>query len=400
MARPTPMARVLSKNTVSPSAIAVTIESPSNSHPLAEIAVNTPAPAVASTQAMSSAPPIVDRIALTPTEPSSDMRERARRLVTAHATAEPRAARAPNVVSSITSGSYPLDNPGGARRRSYTVRFLVYGAVFAFAFVAFSLVSFWLAVRPPRLAIPQAPGDYGLKVETVTISADDGVRLAAWLLPRAGAPALVLLHGYPAEKADLLPIAAALAPRFTVLLLDQRYFGQSGGRATTLGFRERRDLRRGIDFLAARGFTEVGVFGLSLGGAVALLAAAEDPRIRAVAAYAPFADLRSLGYELYGWLWYLKYPFVGLLRGWSVLFFGHDITAVSPERAAAGISVPVLLVASREDEQIPFAHAERLRRALARNTRSEFVFTDRGRHGELPRGFDASLARFFLLYVR
>jgi len=328
------------------------------------------------------------------------MRERARRLVTAHATAEPKAARAPNVVSSITSGSYPLDNPGGARRRSYTVRFLVYGAVFALAFVAFSLVSFWLAVRPPRLAIPQAPGDYGLKVETVTISADDGVRLAAWLLPRAGAPALVLLHGYPAEKADLLPIAAALSPRFTVLLLDQRYFGESGGHATTIGFRERGDLRRVIDFLGSRGFKEVGVFGLSLGGAVALLAAAEDPRIRAVAAYAPFADLRLLGYELYGWLWYLKYPFVGLLRGWSLLFFGHDITTVSPERAAAALSVPVLLVASRQDEQIPFAHAERLQRALARDTRSEFVFMDRGRHGELPRGFEASLARFFLLYVR
>src|SRR5438874_3812014 len=205
MARATPMARVLSKNTVSPSAMAVTIDSPSKSHALAEIVVKAPVPAVASTQTTRSTPPIVERIALMPTEPSSDMRERARRLVTAHATAEPRAARAPNVVSSITSGSYPLDNPGGARRRSYTVRFLVYGAVFALAFVAFSLVSFWLAVRPPRLAIPQAPGDYGLKVETVTISADDGVRLAAWLLPRAGAPALVLLHGYPAEKAVLLP---------------------------------------------------------------------------------------------------------------------------------------------------------------------------------------------------
>ena len=280
------------------------------------------------------------------------------------------------------------------------MKLVVYVALFAGAFVAFSLVSFWLAVRPPRIAIPLSPKDFGLTVETVAITADDGVKLAGWLVPRAGAPAIVLLHGYPAEKADLLPIAAALARRFTVLLLDQRYFGQSGGLATTNGFRERRDLRRAIDFLAARGFDQVGVFGLSLGGAVALLAAAEDPRIRAVAAYAPFADLRSLGYELYGWLWYLKYPFVGLLRGWSLLFFGHDITAVSPERAAAAISVPVLLVASREDEQIPFEHAERLRRALARDARNEFVFTEHGRHGELPRGFDASLARFFLLYVR
>src|SRR5213593_835334 len=280
------------------------------------------------------------------------------------------------------------------------VRLLVYPAVLVGAFVLLSLVSFWLAVRPPRIAVPLRPEEFRLSVEEVTITADDGVRLAAWLLPRAGAPALVLLHGYPAEKADLLPIAAALSRRFTVLLLDQRYFGESGGHATTIGFRERGDLRRAIDFLESRGFKEVGVFGFSLGGAVALLAAAEDPRIRAVAAYAPFADLRMLGYELYGWLWYLKYPFVGLLRGWSLLFFGHDLTTVSPERAAAAIAVPVLLVASREDEQIPFEHAERLRRALAGNPRSEFVFTDRGRHGELPRGFDASLARFFLLYVR
>jgi len=280
------------------------------------------------------------------------------------------------------------------------VKVVVYLAVFAGAFVALSLVSFWLAVRPPRLAVPLAPAELGLTVESVTITADDGVRLAGWLVPRAGAPAIVLLHGYPADKADLLPIAVALAPRFTVLLLDQRYFGQSGGRATTIGFRERGDLRRAIDFLAARGFSPVGVFGLSLGGAVALLAAADEPRIRAVAAYAPFADLRSLGYEIYGWLGWLKYPFVGLLRGWSLVFFGADITQVSPERAAAALSVPVLLVASREDEQIPFAHAERIRRALAHDPRNEFEFTDRGRHGELPREFEASLMRFFLLYVR
>jgi pimeloyl-ACP methyl ester carboxylesterase len=280
------------------------------------------------------------------------------------------------------------------------VKLLAYPAILVGGFVLLSLVSFWFAVRPPRIPIPLRPEDFRLTVEEVRITAEDGVTLAAWLLPRRGAPAVVLLHGYPAEKADMLPLAAALAPRFTVLLLDQRYFGKSGGRVTTIGFRERGDLRRAVDFLGTRGVKEVGVFGFSLGGAVALLAAAEDPRIRAVVAYAPFADLKTLGHELYGWLWVLKYPFVGLLRGWSRLFLGHDITAVSPERAASTLSIPVLIVASREDEQIPFAHAERLRRALARNARAEIVTMDRGRHGELPAGFEARLAEFFLLYVR
>jgi pimeloyl-ACP methyl ester carboxylesterase len=281
------------------------------------------------------------------------------------------------------------------------VKLLVYAAALgAGGFVLLSLVSFWLAVRPPRIAIPLHPEEFRLTVENVTITAEDGVRLAAWLLPRAGAPAVVLLHGYPAEKADLLPMAAALAPRFTVLLLDQRYFGASGGRATTLGFRERADLMRAIDFLAARGFGPVGVFGFSFGGAVALLTATEDPRIRAVAAYAPFADLKSLADELYGWLGPLKHPFVLLLRTWSRLFLGHDVTTLSPERAAAALTIPVLLIASRQDEQIPFSHAERLQRALSPNTRAEVVFTDRGHHGELPDGFAARLAEFFLLYLR
>jgi len=97
------MKRVLSKNTVSPSAIAVTIDSPSSSQALTEIVVNAPVPTVARTQVTSRVPPIVERIALIPTDPSSVSMERARRLVTAHAIAEPRAARAPNVVLSITS---------------------------------------------------------------------------------------------------------------------------------------------------------------------------------------------------------------------------------------------------------------------------------------------------------
>jgi pimeloyl-ACP methyl ester carboxylesterase len=274
---------------------------------------------------------------------------------------------------------------------------VLYGALVVGAFLLASLGGFWLAVRPPRIAIPLGPDDYRLPVEHVRIRADDGVRLAGWFVPRPGAPAIVLLHGYPAEKADLLPIASALAPQFAMLLVDHRYFGDSEGRATTLGYRERGDLRRVVDFLEARGAPAVGVFGLSLGGAVALLTAAEDPRIGAVAAYAPFADLRALGRELYGWMWLARYPFVEAMLLWARLAFGADIARPTPAEAAARLRIPVLLVHSRRDEQIPFGHAERLRAALAGNARAEFEFMDRGRHGELPAGFEGRLARFFRL---
>lgn len=254
-------------------------------------------------------------------------------------------------------------------------------------------------MRPPRIAIPLSPKDYRLQVEEVSIATSDGLRLAAWLVPRPGAPALILLHGYPAEKADLIPIAASLSPRFAILLVDFRYFGRSEGQMTTLGVRERDDLKRAIDFLAGRGYARVGVFGFSLGGAVAILTAAEDARIRAVASYAAFSDLRALGYELYWWLGPVKYPLVGLMRVWGRLFLGSDLTRPSPEQAARRLAVPVLLIHSRDDEQIPFSHAERLRRALATTPKAEFYFLDRHFHGQLPPDFTRRVTEFFLKHL-
>jgi pimeloyl-ACP methyl ester carboxylesterase len=263
------------------------------------------------------------------------------------------------------------------------------------AFLLASLASFWLAIHPPRLTIPLSPREYRLAPETVAVVAPDGLSLAGWLLARPGTPAVVLLHGYPAEKADLLPLAAALEPYFTVLLMDLRYFGQSEGGVTTLGLRERGDLRRTIDFLATRGHPRVGVFGLSLGGAVALTTAAEDSRIRAVAAYAPFADLRALGHELYGWLWLLRYPLVELMMLWGRLFVGGDLTRPAPESAARSLTIPVLLIHNRADEQIGFHHAERLRGALRDNAAAEFDFHDRGWHGQVPAHFERRVTDFF-----
>jgi len=270
----------------------------------------------------------------------------------------------------------------------------------AFALTVLSLWGFWLAIRPPRLAIPGSPADYRLNAEDVALVADDGVRLAGWLVPATGArppaqqPAVILLHGYPANKADLLPLATALHRGFTLLLVDFRYFGASGGRVTTLGLRERRDVRHAVSFLADRGYTRIGAFGYSLGGAVALMAAAEDPRIRAVAAWAPFADLRQLGRDVYSVFWLLKYPLVELMVLWGRLGLGGDMTRPSPETAAARLAIPVQLWASHDDEQIPFAHAERLRIALRGNPRAEF-HVGRGRHNERAAGFEQRLADFF-----
>lgn len=284
-------------------------------------------------------------------------------------------------------------------------KLFLYLAIFAIGFVGVSLWSFWLIIRPPKIIINSIPRDYGLEAEDLTLKTKDGLKLSAWLIPKreignekleAGKNrALILMHGYPAEKADLLSLAKSLTSDFSLLLFDMRYFGESEGKYTTLGKKETLDLEVALDFLKNRGYYKTGVFGFSLGGSVAIMQAAEDKRIAAVAAYAPFANLKLLGYSAYKDLRILKYLLVELLSLWAKIFLDYDANSYSPETTAKTLRIPVLLIHSKEDEQISFLHAERLKKSLSQNPNAEFYFIEKGLHGDLPPDFDQHLLEFF-----
>lgn len=278
-------------------------------------------------------------------------------------------------------------------------KIILYSAIFAFGFGLVSMWSFWLVTRPPKTISKSTPETYGLRFEKIEIAAPDGVTLAGWLIPDAGnrqdAPAIIILHGNGADKSDMLSFAKALHENFAVLLMDLRYFGESGGMYSTLGFKERGDTERAIDFLGSRGFTKIGIFGFSLGGAIAITTSSEDNRIRATAVYASHTDLRSIGRDTYGILGPLKYPLVELMILWAKLFIDKNVLRDSPLESARKLNTPILLTHSREDDQIPFSHAERLKDALKNNPRAEFYFMERGLHGEVSSEFDNRVREFF-----
>lgn len=276
-------------------------------------------------------------------------------------------------------------------------KIILYILIFILGFIGVSLWSFWIVTHPPKLILNRTPADFNLLGEEVTLITKDNIKLSAWLIEPEPSikKVIILLHGYPAEKADMLSIASALYPDFSVFLLDLRYFGNSDGKYTTLGVKERLDVRAALDFLESRGYERVGIFGFSLGGSVGLVSAAEDSRILSVATYAAFSDLRKLGWETYSNLFVLKYPLVELMIFWSNLFFGTAVTEVSPLKVAKDITVPVFIIHTKEDEQISFSHAKRLQNALAHNKEVEFYFPERGLHGELPLDFNDRLKNFF-----
>lgn len=231
------------------------------------------------------------------------------------------------------------------------------GVVTAAAGAAIGAVSM-LAYR--KVTHPVFGGFSGLPVppehlprELVALTSRDGTALAAWFVPGTRPEPLLLLHGYSATKREMLHHAAFLHDHgYPVLLLDLRACGESGGSAVTFGGREREDVAAALAYLKQRPGVDgerIGVLGLSLGGALALLAAADSPDVRAVVAESSFASIRATVYKNFREATRLPaFPFAPLViwlveRRWSV-----RASRVAPEREIGG----------REDCAVLLIHAE------------------------------------------
>jgi pimeloyl-ACP methyl ester carboxylesterase len=190
----------------------------------------------------------------------------------------------------------------------------------------------------------------------------DGVVLRGWRCGPRPSPrgTIVYLHGIADNRSSAAGVIARYAPRgFQVIAYDSRAHGQSAGEACTYGVFEARDLRKVLD---AIGDSRVVLIGTSLGAAVALQEAADDPRIAAVVAAETFSDLRTVATE--------RAPFI-FTRGSIARAFtiaeregGFSVDAASPVAAAGRIKAPVLLIHGAADRETPPSHSQRVFAAL------------------------------------
>jgi pimeloyl-ACP methyl ester carboxylesterase len=197
---------------------------------------------------------------------------------------------------------------GGVPSVVAIVLLLVLALVVACGLVIHSLAM--MLLRPPRMTDGKAlyilrrmsPGDIGLPFEplefTSRTAAGKPIRIAAWWIATAAAAdrTCILIHGFGDAKVGALawaPVWRSLG--WNLLLVDLRAHGESEGVHCTGGHFEREDLDAVIDALRARrpqATKRIALFGVSLGGAVALATAARRDDLDAVIADATFADYR------------------------------------------------------------------------------------------------------------
>jgi len=225
-------------------------------------------------------------------------------------------------------------------------------------------------LRAPRV-IHQMPvdhpgsGGYAVRMPTV-----NGKTLFGWFAPLAGvagAPTVLVMHGWGANAAMM---AACLAPLksagMAVLLVDARCHGLSDDETFTSLPRFAQDIQAGLDWLVQRPEVDckrLAVIGHSVGAGAALLCAARGDDVRAVVSISAFAH----PYEVMRRFMAAKHvPY--LIFGWYVLHYvqkviGSRFEDIAPLRSIKMVRCPVLLVHGTEDEMVPFNDAQRIQAA-------------------------------------
>jgi len=242
--------------------------------------------------------------------------------------------------------------------------------------VATFMVCYWgsgIILHPPLMSRMETfPEQLGIRYEKVAFKTRDGLTLKGWWMPspkgEAETRTLIMCHGWGDNKGDLLKITGFLNSEagLNLLYFDNRSHGESEGDVTTIGALETIDFDAAVTYLREnkpRYVDRLGVFGLSMGAAVASMSMPDHPEIKAAVLESPFTDYRGV---VRRWAWnnmYVPYYPLAAITLWILQWRVGDakVASYSPINFIGRIAPrPLLLIGGSEDRLMPEDDVRRL----------------------------------------
>lgn len=253
----------------------------------------------------------------------------------------------------VSLGSLLLECAAGAFRRPMAgwvvAGFGVAGVVFLSPVIA--------ALHPLHTVPKRTPAAFGLPYEDVRFQTEDGVELAAWIVPHDRARGNVIFcHGHGRNRGHVAGVLATLhGLGLNVLAFDFRGHGDSEGLTSTFGHREVNDLRAAEAYLRGR-FPDQPMLlvGVSLGAAVSLQALPQLPEVRGVwseGAFARFEDVVDHFFQSVPAV--LRRPQVEMYERIGWLDSGLWVPSVNPVECLESTRTPIFFCHAVDDELIP-----------------------------------------------
>ena len=208
------------------------------------------------------------------------------------------------------------------------------------------------------------PSQLNLSFEDISIQVGDGHTLSGWYIPaEASDKAVIFIHGHGADRHEGMRwFKAVHQAGFNILAFDLRNQGKSAKSFSTMGYFEKRDVIRALDYLQQQKQIEsIGIFGTSMGAATSIMAMVDDSRIAAGVFEAGWANLDDLYSEIIEQHMGLpSYPLLPLTTWMLEQRTGMEMAKLNPEDMLADIAPrPVFIIHCSGDNLIGFSHGER-----------------------------------------
>lgn len=241
---------------------------------------------------------------------------------------------------------------------------LILGAGLGFG--AIHLYATELISQPDRRIAEATPKDVNLDYDNLTIIGEGGIEMQGfWTLTKQEPKGVIILvHGIGANRAQMIEKANLLAQQgFDAVMMDGRAHGESEGDYVTYGFFEKKDVQKIVDFIKEENEDiPVGIWGASLGGAIALQAMAEDNRIEFGVAESTFRSMDEIVFD-YGKRMargVMLKPVTDYALRRAGEEGGFDPQVVRPIESVTQINQPVMIAHGDADQRISVSYGQDL----------------------------------------
>jgi hypothetical protein len=264
--------------------------------------------------------------------------------------------------------------------------------LFLAAFAVWAIATYLLPyaiIQPERRTVDRSPAVLGLAYEHFRFGVGDGIQLDVFYVPATTDTAkanLIMLHGVGSCKEVYLGWGRELtAIGYNLLLWDQRAHGKSGGEFLTYGHHEKHDVSLAIDWLDAKNpGLPTGIYGNSMGGAIAIQSMAHNPGLVFGLIESTFTDLPTVSNAYGRRMSGLPLPFwlsdYVLRRAAAIADF--PAFEIRPVESAKQVRQPVLHIHGDVDSNINISHARALFAAYASADKTLYV-VENGDHADL-----------------
>jgi fermentation-respiration switch protein FrsA (DUF1100 family) len=237
--------------------------------------------------------------------------------------------------------------------------------------------------------------DYGylLSCELVNSPNDTGKKIA------------ILCHGLGyARYGSIKYMDLFLKLGFSVLMYDHRNHGESGKAFTTMGFYEKYDLKRVVDWCYQRYGPDCHIIthGESMGASTVLLHLGIDNRIKCAIADCPYSDLKQLLRHQLKQYYHLPKCLIPVENKLNYLRAGFRYQQVSPIRVVSHTEIPVLFIHGKWDSFVPSSMSRQM--YLLKPCNKGLYLVAKARHADSycrnKEGYDKRVAEFLNKYMK